>query len=168
MASGGDDAEEIVHDERILLEEIHAHGNDSDASKTVSPVSEGSISTPSDDDLDELEKRVKEKVALKNELERKARARRLKKQIEEIGQQMEKRKTKNSKRKDRKDKMITSEKLRSMKDVQEKVEKLMDKNNLKQMFKNQGRKCNKNRKKYVTSSSSSSETEENSSCKQQQ
>ena len=113
---------------------INGSDNDGDASGEDIFPSDGDGSslcspTPSDAEIEELENSLREKLALKKKLEKKERLRQLSKELKEVEKHSQKGKVSKSKGKTgKKNKnQITVASLRSMEDVQEEVEKLMNK-----------------------------------------
>ena len=104
MASGGDDAEEIMDENTSPMLGKVVSNKTIDSDDNISTISElvsdhDNISTPSDEDIEELERRIQERLAMKKKLENKERKKRLEKQLKEIGKQMEEREKKNRKKK---------------------------------------------------------------------
>ena len=155
MASGEDGEFELDEVENSASDHDVQESGDA-AEENLSASGEESDEEVSEEELVELEKKLKERLRLREKLEKKEKLRQLTKEIEKVDKRSKKR---SKPKKGKKNHQITSASLRSMRDVQEEVEKLMNKH-LKQGMKKQGRKS---KSKWVFSSSSSSDNSEGSS-----
>ena len=127
MASGDDrDHHETESDGEKELSE-----KESNVDNSEKEISDGGTISPTEDDIELLERQVAEKKALKKKLEKEVKLRELSKEmrdVEKLIQQQQKRRRSRKVRENNPKPKVLTRSLRSMADVQDEVERLMNKN----------------------------------------